>query len=64
MGNLSSTRSQILSLGKALAFQNAIGILVPIVLVRIIDVSQYGQYRLFWLITSTVMLIVPMGMPR
>ena len=64
MGNLSSTRSQILSLGKALAFQNAIGILVPIILVRIIDVSQYGQYRLFWLITSTVMLIVPMGMPR
>jgi O-antigen/teichoic acid export membrane protein len=64
MRNLSSTRSQVFSLGKALAFQNALGILVPIVLVRLIDVTQYGQYRLFWLIAGTVMLIAPLGMPR
>ena len=64
MHRLSTTRSQVFSLAKAMVFQQAMDSMLPIVLVRVIDVTEYGQYRLFWLIASTVMLIAPLGMPQ
>lgn len=52
-----------LSLGAAGAFDYAIQFLLPVVLVRCLDASAFGQYRLLWLEVGTVMALVTMAMP-
>ncbi len=59
-----STRSDVLSMGQANVIATGLQFLLPIALVRIIDVESFGQYRLFWLLASSVMLIGPLGVPR
>jgi O-antigen/teichoic acid export membrane protein len=57
---LSLTRqSQILILGQALAF--SFNFLVPVVVVRFFDMSQYGIYKQLFLVIMTLTLILPFG---
>ncbi|MEW6221539.1 MAG: oligosaccharide flippase family protein, partial [Thermodesulfobacteriota bacterium] len=57
-------RSQVLTLGRARALESATQLVLPMVLVRLLPVEEYGQYRLFWLATATLTLVMPLGMPR
>ncbi len=59
-----STRSDVLSMGLANIIATGLQFLLPVALVRIIDIDSFGEYRLFWLLASTVMLIGPLGLPR
>jgi O-antigen/teichoic acid export membrane protein len=52
-------QSQILILGQALAF--SFNFLVPVVVVRFFDVSQYGVYKQLFLVIMTLTLILPFG---
>jgi len=52
-----------LSLGVAKAFDFAIQFLLPVVLVRFLEPSAFGQYRLLWLAVGTVMAIATLDMP-
>jgi O-antigen/teichoic acid export membrane protein len=52
-----------LSLGVAKALDFAIQFLLPVVLVRYLDPSAFGQYRLLWLAVGTVMAVATMDMP-
>ena len=62
--NSGSTRNQIITLGAANAYNSALQFLLPVLLVRLLDVESFGLYKLFWLVVSTVMIFAPMGMPR
>jgi O-antigen/teichoic acid export membrane protein len=44
--------------------EQVIMLFTPIVLVRTIDSNAFGEYRLFWLLVSTVAMICPLGLPR
>lgn len=55
---------QALLLGKANVVDSLLRVLVPIALVRLFDVQEYGLYVLFWLIATTITLIAPFGMVR
>lgn len=36
----------------------------PVLLVRVLDQTEFGQFRLFWLIANTAMLLLTLGMGR
>lgn len=59
-----SIRSDVLSMGQANMIATGLQFLLPVALVRILDIESFGEYRLFWLLASTVMLIGPLGLPR
>src|SRR5207245_311363 len=42
----------------------AIMVLTPVVLVRTISPTEFGEYRLFWLLVTTVALLFPFDVPR
>jgi O-antigen/teichoic acid export membrane protein len=48
-----------LTLGAANAFDYAMQFLLPVVLVRCLDATAFGQYRLLWLAVGTVMAFAP-----
>ena len=52
-----------LSLGLANAFDFAVQFLLPVVLVRCLDSSAFGQYRLLWLAVGTVVAVATLDMP-
>jgi O-antigen/teichoic acid export membrane protein len=52
-----------LSLGAANAFDYALQFLLPVVLVRCLEPTAFGQYRLLWLAVGTVMAVVTMAVP-
>src|SRR5581483_7804299 len=52
-----------LSLGAANAFDYILQFLLPVVLVRCLDPTAFGQYRLVWLAAGTVMAVVTQAMP-
>lgn len=56
-------KRQILTLGIANAADAAIQLLTPIVLVRVLDETSFGEYRLLWLVAGTLLAIVPFGVP-
>lgn len=58
-----STRRQILSLGGAGLVARGIAIFMPVVLVRLLDIDTFGQYRYVWLIAGTATLLATLGMP-
>ncbi|HEB56442.1 MAG TPA: hypothetical protein ENI98_09090, partial [Gammaproteobacteria bacterium] len=60
----SSTKSQIMSMGMAVVVNRLAQFIIPLALVRLLDVSEFGHYRLFWLLAGTVMLFAPLGMPN
>ena len=50
-------------LGAASAFDFAVQFLLPIVLVRCLDPTAFGAYRLLWLAVGTAMAAVTLAMP-
>ena len=59
-----SGRVGVMLISSALLFKRLVNVITPLFLVRFLDVAQYGQYRFFWLIVLTVMLIIPMESPQ
>ncbi len=41
----------------------ALQFLVPIFLIRLLDADQFADYRIFWLVVGTCMLLGPLGLP-
>ena len=64
MASKSTTRGDVLKLAIGNAFDSGLRLVMPIVLVRILDQEQFGEYRLFWLIANTLTMLVPLGMSR
>lgn len=52
------------TLGTASAIDYILQFILPIVLVRSLDPTEFGQYRVLWLVTNTVMAIAPLYMPQ
>jgi O-antigen/teichoic acid export membrane protein len=52
-----STSRDALTLAKATAIKSALQLLTPLVLVRLFDQSEFGEYKLFWLIAGTALLL-------
>ena len=61
---MAGLRGSVMSLGLAHGLNSALHFVSPIVLVRLLSVDQFGDYRLLWLAASTAMLFAPLGMPR
>jgi O-antigen/teichoic acid export membrane protein len=55
-------KRQFITLGIANVAESAIQLFVPIVLVRVLDETSFGDYRLLWLAAGTLLAIVPFGM--
>jgi O-antigen/teichoic acid export membrane protein len=55
---------QGIALSAARYVEQVIMLLTPIALVRTIGTTAFGEYRLFWLLVSTVAMISPLGLPR
>lgn len=64
MAKGSTTRGQVALLTFANGVESALRLLVPIALVRVFDQELFGQYRLFWLVANTLLLLVPLGIGR
>src|SRR5687768_624426 len=56
-------RGQIVTLGSAYIAESAVQFFTPIVLVRVLDESAFGEYRLLWLTAGTLFAIFPFGVP-
>jgi O-antigen/teichoic acid export membrane protein len=56
-------KRQIITLGSAYVADSAVQFFTPIVLVRVLDESAFGEYRLLWLTAATLLAIFPFGMP-
>src|SRR5262245_40459414 len=52
-----------LSLGAANAFDYAVQFLLPVVLVRCLDATDFGHYRLLWLAVGTAVAVVSLAVP-
>jgi len=59
-----SSRKQVAFLSGAFFLKRLLNLVTPVFLVRFLDVSEYGEYQLFWLIANTALLLAPMGMSR
>ena len=59
---LSRLKRRALSIGAVKAFDHAVQLLLPILLVRCLDPVTFGEYRLFWLAVSTVMTFATLNM--
>ena len=57
-------RQSALLLGVAGAVEFCLQMLVPVILVRCLDQTAFGQYRLLWLLANTAMAIAPAFMPQ
>ncbi|GEM_PF-3037290 len=64
MSSKSTTRGEVFLLTFANGIESGLRLLVPIALVRLVSQEDFGQYRLFWLIANTLLLIVPLGIGR
>jgi O-antigen/teichoic acid export membrane protein len=64
MPKKTTTRGEVLLLTFANGVESALRLLVPVALVRLMDPGEFGQYRLFWLIANTLLLLVPLGIGR
>ena len=61
---MASILRQGIALSGARYVEQAITILTPVVLVRTIGPTAFGEYRLFWLLVTTVALLFPFDLPR
>lgn len=61
---MASILHQGIALSVARYVEQVIALLTPIILVRTIGVTAFGQYRLFWLLVTTVAMVFPLGLPR
>ena len=60
---MAGLRGSVISLGVANGLDAALHFVIPIALVRLLSVEQFGEYRLLWLAASSAMLFAPLGMP-
>ncbi|WP_027525405.1 lipopolysaccharide biosynthesis protein [Bradyrhizobium sp. Ec3.3] len=61
---MASILRQGIALSAARYIEQAIMLLTPVVLVRTIGPTAFGEYRLFWLLVTTVGLLFPFDVPR
>jgi O-antigen/teichoic acid export membrane protein len=61
---MASILRQAIALSTARYIEQAIMLLTPVVLVRTIGPTAFGEYRLFWLLVTTVALLFPFDLPR
>jgi O-antigen/teichoic acid export membrane protein len=61
---MASILRQGIALSAAGYVEQVIMLLTPIVLVRTIGTTAFGEYRLFWLLVTTVAMIFPLSLPR
>ncbi|MGY4602900.1 O-antigen/teichoic acid export membrane protein [Bradyrhizobium sp. USDA 4474] len=61
---MASIFRQGLALSGARYIELIAGLLTPVVLVRTIGPTAFGDYRLFWLLVTTVSLLIAFDMPR
>lgn len=59
-----SLRSSAIMLALAGGLEYGLQLAIPIILVRVLDVTSFGQYRLLWLLSATALAIVPAFMPQ
>ena len=64
MSPSSSLERRALSLGSAYAIDYGLQFILPVVLTRALDRYEFGEYRLLWLATSTLLMVMPMCMPQ
>lgn len=57
-------RNNAISLALAAGIEYGLQLLMPIILVRSLDQTAFGQYRFLWLLGGTAMAIVPAFMPQ
>jgi O-antigen/teichoic acid export membrane protein len=60
--SLHGLKRRALSLGAVKAFDHALQLLLPVVLVRCLDAATFGEYRLVWLAVGTVMTFATLNM--
>ena len=61
---MASIIRQAIALSGARYIEQAIMLLTPVVLVRTMGTTAFGEYRLFWLLVTTVGLLFPFDVPR
>src|SRR4051812_44219502 len=61
---MASIFRQGIALSVARYIEQVIMLLTPVVLVRTIGPTSFGEYRLFWLLVTTVALLFPFDVPR
>jgi O-antigen/teichoic acid export membrane protein len=61
---MTSILRQGIALSAARYIEQVIMLLTPVVLVRTIGPTTFGDYRLFWLLVNTVAQLFPFNMPR
>jgi O-antigen/teichoic acid export membrane protein len=59
---LSRLKRRALSLGAVKSLDHAVQFLLPMLLVRCLDATTFGEYRLFWLAVATVMTFATLNM--
>jgi len=59
-----SLERRALSLGSSNAFDYALQFVLPVILTRTLDASEFGEYRLLWLAVNALMLVLPLSMPQ
>ena len=59
-----STRSDAIILTGAAIVKSLVQLITPIALVRMLSQTEFGEFRVFWLIANTATLILPLGMAR
>lgn len=64
MSATDSLERRALSLGTAYAIDYGLQFILPVVLTRALDPKSFGEYRLLWLATSTLLMVMPMCMPQ
>lgn len=61
---MASILRQGIALSAARYLEQLIMLLTPVILVRTMGPTTFGEYRLFWLLVTTVALLFPFDMPR
>src|SRR3984893_6106320 len=61
---MASIFRQGIALSVARYVEGGLMLLTPVVLVRTIDSTAFGEYRLFWLLVTTLAMICPLNLPR
>ena len=64
MNTKRTTRGDALVLTGAAVVKALVQLLTPIALVRLLTQTEFGEFRLFWLVANTATLILPLGMSR
>ena len=59
-----TTRGDAITLTVATGIKSLVQLLTPIVLVRLLDQTEFGEFRVFWLVANTATLLLSLGMAR